>query len=390
MSIARFEPGETIVRQGEPTRRLFLIASGTVRVLLGNGEQAQQVARLERGAWIGETALLTGSVVVDDRSGRDRRADADDRARRLPRGGEDGPVACSARLATELAGRLRSSNDLLEGGPRASHRRAAARGRRTASTRRGRPRRASAGRRRRSWRSASAVATTRGIASRTTSRIRCGSSGCDERLDARRLRASIAPTARRTTISRALLRALAEFAPLVIVAGGETRAPSDGAHHGSAVADRARCARVRAAGGAVPHETYRVGRAFDADAVARRICRQRIGLALGGGAARGFAHLGVLQALAEASMPIDVLTGASIGAAVAAGVAMGQPLRRARRDDRVDGALGGRAAPAAGPRAVHRHVPGDAAQAAASRAAASKSSAACSGSRRWTSTRPKR
>ena len=54
--------------------------------------------------------------------------------------------------------------------------------------------------------------------------------------------------------------------------------------------------------------------------------RPTIGLALGGGAARGFAHLGVLQALAEASMPVDVLTGASIGAAVAAGVAMGQPL----------------------------------------------------------------
>ena len=40
----------------------------------------------------------------------------------------------------------------------------------------------------------------------------------------------------------------------------------------------------------------------------------RVGLALGGGAARGMAHLGVLRVLQEANVPIDVIVGTSMGA----------------------------------------------------------------------------
>lgn len=51
--------------------------------------------------------------------------------------------------------------------------------------------------------------------------------------------------------------------------------------------------------------------------------RLRIGLALGGGGARGYAHLGVLKALEEANIPIDVVSGTSIGAVVGAASATG-------------------------------------------------------------------
>ena len=51
-----------------------------------------------------------------------------------------------------------------------------------------------------------------------------------------------------------------------------------------------------------------------------RICRglqgQSIGLVLGGGGARGAAHLGMLQAILEAGIPIDKVGGVSIGAFV--------------------------------------------------------------------------
>lgn len=58
--------------------------------------------------------------------------------------------------------------------------------------------------------------------------------------------------------------------------------------------------------------------ALDFDRVARRITGQSIGLVLGGGGARGLAHLGVIQALNEVGVPIDQVGGTSQGAFVGA------------------------------------------------------------------------
>lgn len=52
--------------------------------------------------------------------------------------------------------------------------------------------------------------------------------------------------------------------------------------------------------------------------------RKRLGLALGGGAARGFAHIGVLQALAEAGIWPEVIVGTSVGSIIGAAVAAGK------------------------------------------------------------------
>lgn len=62
--------------------------------------------------------------------------------------------------------------------------------------------------------------------------------------------------------------------------------------------------------------------------------RIRVGLALGGGAARGLAHIGVLSVLEEAGIPIDAIAGTSagamIGAAYCAGVEIPQLLENAK------------------------------------------------------------
>ncbi|HMM47838.1 MAG TPA: patatin-like phospholipase family protein [Thiobacillaceae bacterium] len=50
----------------------------------------------------------------------------------------------------------------------------------------------------------------------------------------------------------------------------------------------------------------------------------RIGLALGGGSARGWAHVGVLRALAEAGIAPDIVCGTSVGALVGAAYAGGE------------------------------------------------------------------
>jgi lysophospholipid hydrolase len=57
--------------------------------------------------------------------------------------------------------------------------------------------------------------------------------------------------------------------------------------------------------------------------LARCVAGRAVGLALGGGAARGFAHIGVIRALEEAGIPIDRVGGTSAGALIAAQYAMG-------------------------------------------------------------------
>lgn len=68
-------------------------------------------------------------------------------------------------------------------------------------------------------------------------------------------------------------------------------------------------------------------RAGDAASFARlgRVLTGRaVGVVFGGGGARGFAHLGVMRALEELGVPIDIVGGASIGAAVSLPAAQGQ------------------------------------------------------------------
>ena len=51
--------------------------------------------------------------------------------------------------------------------------------------------------------------------------------------------------------------------------------------------------------------------------------RKKIGLALGGGGARGLAHIGVLKVLRSEGIPIDTIAGTSMGGVVGAMAAAG-------------------------------------------------------------------
>ena len=61
----------------------------------------------------------------------------------------------------------------------------------------------------------------------------------------------------------------------------------------------------------------------DLAALARQITGRGIGLVLGGGGARGFAHIGLAKALQQLDIPVDVLGGTSMGAFVSALMACG-------------------------------------------------------------------
>ncbi len=54
--------------------------------------------------------------------------------------------------------------------------------------------------------------------------------------------------------------------------------------------------------------------------------RPKVGLALGGGFARGIAHIGILRALQQHQIPVDCIAGTSVGALIATLYAAGTPL----------------------------------------------------------------
>jgi len=66
------------------------------------------------------------------------------------------------------------------------------------------------------------------------------------------------------------------------------------------------------------HHHVRLGEAPDMDRLARFLTGRAVGVALGGGFARGLAHLGVLRAMHDLGIPIDAIGGSSMGSLVAA------------------------------------------------------------------------
>ena len=79
------------------------------------------------------------------------------------------------------------------------------------------------------------------------------------------------------------------------------------------------------------HHHVRLGEPRDLDRLARRLAGRAVGLALSGGGARGYAHIGLLQALAEREVPIDVVYGTSMGAVIGGAYALTQDVVAVRR-----------------------------------------------------------
>ncbi|VAW38168.1 hypothetical protein MNBD_CHLOROFLEXI01-328 [hydrothermal vent metagenome] len=69
------------------------------------------------------------------------------------------------------------------------------------------------------------------------------------------------------------------------------------------------------------HYHMRLGHSADIDRVARLLAERGVGVVLGGASARGFVHIGVIRALRDAGVPVDVIGGASSGAVSTVGMA---------------------------------------------------------------------
>ena len=73
--------------------------------------------------------------------------------------------------------------------------------------------------------------------------------------------------------------------------------------------------------GVETHHHVRRGNPADLARLARHLTGKAVGVVFSGGGARGYGHLGVVKALREAGVPMDLVGGTSFGAIVAAGVA---------------------------------------------------------------------
>jgi NTE family protein len=324
MRPARFSPGAVILRQGEPVAALYLLTSGTVSIVLGEKEDARRVSELGPGAWLGELALLTGAVssatVVADSQVE---ALSVTQAEFLSAADED--PAIFRELAHALASRLRSTDRMF-------HRKQAARVVLL-------------------WHNRSQTPLVEQVLDECfrwapvpllalSNSVGAAGSTPSEYLDhpsrlttlQRRLAAGqrvINPTGDLADPALSRFLGLAsEFAPIIVIALSQPISPAAMTRITETVALEEGAGRSAPVTRMldVPHVVWQTGERFDAGRVARWICRQRVGLALGGGAARGFAHLGVLRALEEAGVPIDAVAGTSVGAAIAASVAAGTPV----------------------------------------------------------------
>jgi len=75
--------------------------------------------------------------------------------------------------------------------------------------------------------------------------------------------------------------------------------------------------------GARAHYFLRPGDQGDLASLTRQLTGRGIGLVFGGGGARGFAHIGLIRALEQLKIPVDVSGGTSMGAFIAALLACG-------------------------------------------------------------------
>lgn len=86
--------------------------------------------------------------------------------------------------------------------------------------------------------------------------------------------------------------------------------------HDASVASPSRAAKWTRGRRVASHHNVRDGAVADAERLGRRLSGRAVGVVLGGGGARGFAHLGTLRALEESNVPVDVIGGNSMGAIV--------------------------------------------------------------------------
>ncbi len=325
--------GQVLFRQGDPADALFVVLAGRLQVLVEDATGVRAVDTLGPGAVIGEMALLLGearsATVVARR---------DSELLRIGRAGFERLIASRPRAAFELA---RVLGDRLKRTTRGDA--AAPRTRTIAvlATAPGPAVQAFAERLAAALQAetASAALVTPAMADAADA----GAAGADpDSAAGRRLQRWMSAWEDRfryvlyqTDPSREswTTRCLRQADVVLLIAPAEAPPPSAlapppaGAFGGSrrdlVLLHQSGSAEVPArlwleASGCARHHHVAADRPGDYRRLARSLSGRGVGLVLSGGGARGFAHIGVIKAMADHGVPIDAIGGSSMGAIVAA------------------------------------------------------------------------
>ena len=275
--------GGTLIRQGEPGHRVYLLRSGRLRVQVAEPDgSALPVGEVSRGEWVGEMALLTDqprSATVVALRDCELLALGEDGFRRLLARHPEAALGLVRLIVQRLQRTLRS------GAPS------------------GRP--------------------------RTFALIPAGSGGATSRLLPPLVQAlgelGTIRVLTRESMARRFAPGEADPSSASLPVSREEIVPWLNEQE-----EQAACLLYVATARSTPwnelcvHHHLRIGQAGDHRRLARLLTGRALGLVLGGGGARGLAHIGVLRALEEREIPVDRVGGASFGAIVGALHAMGR------------------------------------------------------------------
>jgi predicted acylesterase/phospholipase RssA/CRP-like cAMP-binding protein len=335
VSWAKVDGGKYLFRQGDPGDSLFVVITGRLQALVETaGQPPRMVGEISRGEVVGEMAVLTGDPrSVSIRAVRDT-ALVRFSKEAFERVTEQNPRAMLA-VTRRIIRRLERSNAgvapvspastlaIIPISPEVDHRGFAAR----------------------LVRALDPIRRTAGL---TGDLVETSLRGLDEVaaarwLDARERQHALTVYVADATLTPWTLRSARQADRILLVADANQDPDRDAIarwaehiglkdgfrrvelallHHSASAPPRGTADWVKATG-AVAHYHVRPGTPGDYDRVARFLTGRAVGLVLGGGGARGFAHIGVIRALGTAGIPIDAIGGTSMGAIIGAQCALG-------------------------------------------------------------------
>jgi predicted acylesterase/phospholipase RssA/CRP-like cAMP-binding protein len=321
----QFAAGETICREGDASDSLFIIQRGLAEVSLQGPDGPHTIARLRRGEVLGELSL-----VIDEPRTATVTASIPSEALELSR-------EAFAALLSRYPALLANLNTIL--GQRLAARRSIPgqrRGEAVALVSRGNS--DFVDELLESARSAATdpvevVALERQPAESAVppdeARVESILSALDERLSSHRL-VIVAADVR----DPELPCLLAQMDRVLVVLDSESAQPS--LERFTPFADRTQIALIdeknagrssEMAGIPVVRSIRKKERSLDVAWLGRHLARTKLGLALGAGGAKGYAHVGALYVLEEAGYTVDYVSGSSIGALVGAWLGLGMSAR---------------------------------------------------------------